>query len=233
MREALKNSDKEKKIPKTELKNASSGDKAKGKVRGSNAVRRAATRIKVLEAGITILHNQGYHAATTTKVAQQAKVSRGSLLHQFPTHCDLMLAVVEHIIAKHQERTAKMLANLDVGMEQFKGLTDVVWATSKSHDGIAFLEVLLASRSVPELSRGIKWKIKSLINTGLEHAVQLANEAGIDDRKGISQISALTIATAWGMSIMQLGLWDSEEADDVFQLSKINRDYMIENLKNK
>src|SRR5690606_29286167 len=44
----------------------------KGKPRGSHQARRAATRSKVLEAGIRILHEEGYHAATTTYVAQRA-----------------------------------------------------------------------------------------------------------------------------------------------------------------
>lgn len=200
------------------------------KVRGSHVVRRAATRIKVLEAGIQLLHDEGYHAASTSKVAQHAKVSRGALLHQFPTHADLMLGIVEHIIVKNQERTTKMLSSLETGMEQYKGLSDVLWEKSKTPDSMALLEIILASRSVPELLRGLEWRIKSLINTELDHAIHLAKEAGIHNDKSVNKISTLTVATVWGLSIMQLGLWSRDEADEAFDLFKNNRDQMIQKI---
>src|ERR1700735_4207259 len=64
--------------------------------RGPNAERRAATRAKIMDATVRCLAEFGYAATSTPLVARMAKVSRGSLLHQFPTKIDLMLAVAEH-----------------------------------------------------------------------------------------------------------------------------------------
>src|SRR5437016_12734331 len=64
--------------------------------RGPNAERRAATRAKIMEAAVRCLAEFGYAATSTPLVARLAKVSRGSLLHQFPTKVDLILAVAEY-----------------------------------------------------------------------------------------------------------------------------------------
>jgi len=64
--------------------------------RGPNAERRAATRAKIMEAAVGCLAEFGYAATSTPLVAKMAKVSRGSLLHQFPTKVDLILAVAEY-----------------------------------------------------------------------------------------------------------------------------------------
>src|SRR5678816_4605841 len=64
--------------------------------RGPNAERRAATRAKIMEARVKCLAEFGYAATSTPLVAKLAKVSRGSLLHQFPTKVDLILAVAEY-----------------------------------------------------------------------------------------------------------------------------------------
>ena len=64
--------------------------------RGPNAERRAATRAKIMDAAVRCLAEFGYAATSTPLVARLAKVSRGSLLHQFPTKVDLILAVAEH-----------------------------------------------------------------------------------------------------------------------------------------
>src|SRR3546814_11851177 len=61
--------------------------------RGPNAERRAATRAKIMDAAVRCLAEFGYAATSTPLVAKMAKVSRGSLLHPFPTKVDLILAV--------------------------------------------------------------------------------------------------------------------------------------------
>ena len=64
--------------------------------RGPNAERRASTRAKIMAAAVKCLAEFGYATTSTPLVALMAKVSRGSLLHQFPTKVDLILAVAEH-----------------------------------------------------------------------------------------------------------------------------------------
>ncbi len=197
------------------------------KTRGSHQVRRTATRLKVLEAGIKVLGEKGYHAATTTMIAKQAGVSRGALLHQFPTHSELMFAIVQHVIAKQQEHNANLISTTEPGAEQFKSLTTALWRKSKSADMMALIEIHMASRSVPELSKSLGWRVNALIRSEVEHAWHLAQEAGIKDKKSVEALSTLTIASIWGLSILRLKLWNDEEINDAYQLLQNNLDYFV------
>lgn len=196
-----------------------------GAPRGSHQVRRAATRVKVLEAGIRILHEEGYHAATTTHVAKTAGVSRGALLHQFPTHTEMLLAIAEYVIYKNQQRTARQLSNIEPGVAQFKALTESLW---ESPDTLALIEIHLASRSNPELAEGMGWRIKTLLDAERQKTVHMGVKAGIEDRRLIMALSTLTVASIWGLSILRLDLWDEDDINDAFELLTVNRDRFVD-----
>src|SRR5262245_34395128 len=58
------------------------------------------TRATILDAAIECLHDVGYARTTTEQVASRAGVSRGAMLHHFPSRFDLIAAAVEHLNAK-------------------------------------------------------------------------------------------------------------------------------------
>src|ERR1700743_2747226 len=87
--------------------------------RGPNAERRAATRAKIMEAAVRCLAEFGYAATSTPLVAKLAKVSRGSLLHQFPTKTDLVLAVAEYASNARGQAVRDHLAPYPDGPDRF------------------------------------------------------------------------------------------------------------------
>lgn len=80
---------------------------AETRVRRSNAERSAATRARLLEATVECLVERGWAGTSTTEVVRRAGVSRGAQVHHFPTKDDLVLAAVEHLLAR---RTAEFHA---------------------------------------------------------------------------------------------------------------------------
>ena len=120
--------------------------------RGSNAARRAATRAKILSAGVRCLAEFGYASTSTPLVARQAKVSRGSLLHQFPTKVDLMLAVAEHAWLSQRDFIRAQVATIATGPEQFVGGVQAVWNGLQLPEAIALMEIMIAARTEPELA---------------------------------------------------------------------------------
>lgn len=120
--------------------------------RGPNAERRAATRAKILEAGVKCLADFGYAATSTPLVARVAKVSRGSLLHQFPTKVDLILAVAEYAWLKQRDFIRAQVAANPPGRDQFVGGVQAVWQGLKSPEELALTEINIAARTDPELS---------------------------------------------------------------------------------
>lgn len=121
--------------------------------RGPNAERRASTRAKILAAGVKCLAEFGYAATSTPLVARMAKVSRGSLLHQFPTKLDLVLAVAEHAWIIQRDYIRAEVANSPLGPDQFVAGVQAVWKGLQLPEAIAVIEVMIAARTDPELAR--------------------------------------------------------------------------------
>ena len=120
--------------------------------RGPNAERRAATRAKIMEAAVRCLAEFGYAATSTPLVARLAKVSRGSLLHQFPTKVDLILAVAEYAADARGAKVFDELRPYPEGPDRFLMGVDAVWASLHTPAAIALMEVTIAARSDPELA---------------------------------------------------------------------------------
>jgi len=119
--------------------------------RGPNAERRAATRAKIMEATVKCLAEFGYAATSTPLVAKLAKVSRGSLLHQFPTKVDLIIGVAEYASRARGAMVREHLLPYPDGPERFLRGVDAVWASLQRPEAIALMEVTVAARSDPEL----------------------------------------------------------------------------------
>lgn len=121
--------------------------------RGPNAQRRAQTRAKILAAGVRCLAEFGYAATSTPLVAKLAKVSRGSLLHQFPTKVDLVLAVAEHAWIIQRDFIRAQVAAVPLGPDQFVAGVRAVWKGLQLPEAIAVMEVMIAARTEPELAQ--------------------------------------------------------------------------------
>ena len=71
--------------------------------------RSAETRRQILEATIQCLDQWGYGAVTNIKVADAAGVSRGAMMHHFPTRQALIVATIEFAYEKQSVfRTAEL-----------------------------------------------------------------------------------------------------------------------------
>ena len=55
------------------------------------------TRNTILDAAIRCFYRFGYNNTTTEKIANEAGVSRGAMLHHFPSRADLIKAAVLHL----------------------------------------------------------------------------------------------------------------------------------------
>jgi AcrR family transcriptional regulator len=126
---------------------------AKPKVpRGPNAERRAATRAKIMEAAVRCLAEFGYAATSTPLVAKLAKVSRGSLLHQYPTKVDLIIGVADYASKARGAAVREHLSPYPDGPERFLTGVEAVWASLQEPAAIALMEITIATRSDPELA---------------------------------------------------------------------------------
>jgi AcrR family transcriptional regulator len=118
-----------------------------------NAARGLKTRLKIIDATIACLYEHGYQKTSTILVTKAAKVSRGSMLNQFPTKADLMMAVAEHIA---ESRAGAHIAGMEDALdyrEKLERLVPILWQEMRGPSGVARIELMLASRSDPDLAQ--------------------------------------------------------------------------------
>ncbi|GGL35096.1 hypothetical protein GCM10010983_35230 [Caulobacter rhizosphaerae] len=120
--------------------------------RRTQAERSATTRTVLLEAAIKCLYEHGYGATTTINVAEEAGVSRGAMLHQFPSKADLMAFVVEETFADEVDLYHKLLEGIDDPRERLLAYPEATWQVLSRPAGVAVLEIMQGSRSDPELA---------------------------------------------------------------------------------
>src|SRR5512146_1580663 len=72
--------------------------------------RRDETRRALLDATVESLIEVGFARTTTLEVQRRADVSRGALLHHFPSKAELLVAAVDHL-AEMRARAMKAFAS--------------------------------------------------------------------------------------------------------------------------
>ena len=129
---------------------------AKPSNRRTQEDRSAATRARLLEAAVHSLHTRGYAATTTMVVCEESGVSRGAMLHQFPSKVDLMLYVVKAVYEEDIALYQQALSPLADPRERMLAFPKVAWEVLSRPAAVAALEVLQGSRSDAELSARLK-----------------------------------------------------------------------------
>src|SRR4051794_23090445 len=78
----------------------------------TRAQRTSDSRTRILDAAVSALVEGGYSAATTLTIQARAGVSRGRLLHHFPSRDLLLVAAAQHLAVKRVRDTEDRLAEL-------------------------------------------------------------------------------------------------------------------------
>lgn len=170
-------------------------------VRGPHAVRRKATRDKILNAAVACILERGYYGTTTLLVQQMAEVSRGSLLHQFPTKADLMVGVLDHIaLTRHYAYREQMAAAPD-DRRRFELLVEVLWNRISQPEGFVRLEIMVAALSDPELMKRIGPANAEVDRKYRDAIWGLAQRLGVTDRAALDDQITVYVAALRGLAI--------------------------------
>jgi len=70
------------------------------------------TRDRILDAAVQSLIEQGAARTTTLEVQKKAGVSRGALLHHFPTHAELLSATVDDLVRRNEQSVFELQEKL-------------------------------------------------------------------------------------------------------------------------
>lgn len=190
--------------------------------------RSAATRLKLIEAAIHCLRTYGYAATSTTLVSEVAELSRGAMLHQFGTKVDLMLAVAKHAVETQNAFFVEALRKFPRGRERFVALTELTWEALSHPGAIAMLEIMMASRSDPELAARFPAVAEELAQSQREGTWQLAQQAGITDRAAVDAMGQLHRAAMQGLSIHMMFMPDRSSLQPSLDLLHEYKEYFAD-----
>lgn len=115
--------------------------------------RTEATRAVIMHAAKDVLNEDGFARATTVSVQERANVSRGRLLHQFPSREELLIAAVKYLAEQQFNAMMKVEVPVASDAERIKFAIERLWAL---YDGPLFwagMELWMASRTHPSLKR--------------------------------------------------------------------------------
>lgn len=177
--------------------------------RRPQAERSADTRAKLIQAAITCLHRTGYSATTVSTVAEEAGVSRGAMTHQFPAKTDLMLAVVEAVFSADAQVYNDTIAKMSAG-DWLVALPETMWSVMSAPSGIAVMEIMLASRSDPDLGdqlRRLQGRIDARAHVWSEERIRAA---GLEPHPEAVAIHELYVAAVRGLALESTFMKNSE-----------------------
>jgi AcrR family transcriptional regulator len=114
------------------------------------SLKSAQTRARLIDAAIRCIVRFGYANTTTPRVASEAGLSRGAMLHHFENGQALIKAA---IVELHEKRLRAFRRAADVGDHDVGTLVHTYWRQLQKPGFIAFHELALAARTHPELGR--------------------------------------------------------------------------------
>jgi AcrR family transcriptional regulator len=181
------------------------------------AQKSAMTRDRILEAAIDCFINLGYSKVTTAKVADFAGVSRGAMLHHFPSKTELIQAAVEFLHGKllndYTQKVSKIPEKLE-GKERRRAGLDAYWDYLTDDLFIVYHELCVAGRTDSEL--------KSILDNSTVRFEKHVNESGKElfkewKDRGDLYLMAMDISKCL-MEGMAVGQWGTDREKRVKRL---------------
>ena len=163
----------------------------------------AGTRNLILEAALACFYDIGYARTTTEQVAERAGVSRGAMLHHFPSRFDLIRSAIEHLNAQRLanfERT-ELRINRNAKHTRVAEGIDAYWRQLNSRPFVVFHELQVAARTDVELRKILVPAIREFDSRWLVATTQLFPD--LSHSRNFMLGNLLTLYLLEGMAVNQ------------------------------
>ncbi len=147
-------------------------------IRRTQEERALQTRTRILEATVDSLVDAGYAATTTAAVQRRAGVSRGALMHHFPSKQDLLLDAVAHLTVQRGLWLRDQAGRLAPGSDRQAAGIALLWQTMSGPLFAAATELWIAARTDEDLRSALVDSERRLGRAAREF---LADILGADD----------------------------------------------------
>jgi len=185
--------------------------------------RREETRRALLDAAVESLIEVGFARTTTLEVQRRANVSRGALLHHFPSKAELLVAAVDHLAEMRAREMKAFASQLPSASEadQAPGAdarTDVVlgllWQCFSGTFFKVSMELRTAARTDPELRRVLTVAERSLRERIVAQSRTLFGRA-VAEHENLERALDLTLQLMIGAAMSSVLHGDTSRLDEL------------------
>ena len=183
----------------------------------TQAMRRAETRARLLDATVECLIELGYAGTTTPIVCERAGLSRGALLHHFPTKTELVIAAVAHLAAQTGERLTRMSSPPPAAAGRVEQSLEVIWHSFTGPLFYASLELWVAARTDRELHKHLL-ELERALRKAIAQVCDGLIQPSADRRTDYQDQIELTLHLLRGMALQRILRRDDAERRRLFEL---------------
>jgi AcrR family transcriptional regulator len=176
----------------------------------TKAERGAATRGRLLDATIECLVELGWTGTSTTEVVRRAGVSRGAQVHHYPSKEDLVLASIEHLLARRVEEYRLAFDELPADRRTTAEAFELLWSQCFGRSFDAWLELAIAARRSPALHERFVEVERRFADATIDRFQHMFPDQ-FGDREFATIAMRLTFSVLDGLAIARIaGVPDSE-----------------------
>lgn len=162
------------------------------------------TRALILNAAVECLVADGYERTTTVSVQSRAGVSRGRLLHQFPSRAALLVAAAQHLASAHIAEMEQWITSPDVRPdddgERCDQATGLLWETFDQPYFWAAMELWNAARTDPNLRSELLVTERQL-GRAIEHVVATMYGPTLSSHPAFDELRELLFTSMRGVAL--------------------------------
>ncbi|WP_375248967.1 TetR/AcrR family transcriptional regulator [Sphingomonas sp.] len=158
--------------------------------------RTASTRQALFEAAVRTIDRLGYAGANNATIADDAGISRGAITHHFSTRAAFMAEVVHWVFDQETRLFRDLMKQRHVGA-RVSDWPALLWDVFSRPSGVAVFEILVASRSDPELAALVLPMQEKIEKTGASNFMHMVGE-------GDSNMAAIRLVV-WAIRGMTVG----------------------------
>jgi AcrR family transcriptional regulator len=169
-------------------------------VANKRVLQKQQTRDKILAALVASLVEVGYAKTTTVEVQRRAGISRGALLHHFPTRVDLFEAAIGYVVARNEASVRAVIASSPPGRDPIARAVQALATAMAGPAHTAELELWAAARTDAEL-RVVLRKAETAARKDLRRVSELVFGTPWTELPRFQLVSELTIAMLRGLAM--------------------------------
>ncbi len=170
----------------------------------------AQTRISILEAAIDCLATRGFAHTTTQLIAETADISRGAMLHHYPTKGALIEAIIAFCFYKRMQMLAEGVRGISdlQRVQEFAGL-EILWRSFFTREHRAYLELNIAARTDVEVREIFVPQARRFTRIWRDEGIRIFPEWSADPER-LARASDLVEAVLEGLALNH-DAWESPE----------------------